>query len=546
VHTEPGAAKGSPIVVALVFLALVTVFLTWPQARYLSSKVAEHHDPHFSIWRIAWISHAIGDGRASGLFNANIFYPEPRTLAYSDATLLEGIAAAPLLHLGVHQILVYNLLLLSGIFASSAAMLWLCVRLTGSLQAAIVAAVIFGCLPYRIEHFMHLELQWTMWMPLGLLFLHDTIERGSWKSAGMTGACIGLQFLSSVYYGIFLSMFAGVMAVMELATLRSAEWRKPIVRLGGAALIAAAIIVPYAKPYRENARALGDRDAPEIAQYSASLSSYLASPRQNWFYGWTADRFGSNEARLFPGLVCVGLAIVSLFSRHRRFVWLYLVCALVSVELSLGFHGVLYRFLYEHVSLFRGLRAPARFGVLTACAGSVLAAFGAEHVLRRVSVKARSLVFAGCVAAILMEFASLPLPLIDINPAVPPIYQFIRQLEPGVLIELPVPRADRLPGSDPMYQYWSTAHWRLLVNGYSGYYPVSYVDMLAAMTEFPSDESIVWLKRLRVRYLVLHRASYTEVGQYEQHMQALLRRHDVVAMGTMKDWTADATLFELR
>ena len=66
------------------------------------------------------------------------------------------------------------------------------------------------------------------------------------------------------------------------------------------------------------------------------------------------------------------------------------------------------------------------------------------------------------------------------------------------------------------------------------------------MTEFPSDESIAWLKRLRVRYLVLHRGSYTDVGQYDQHMQALLRRHDVVAMGTMKDWTADATLFEIK
>jgi hypothetical protein len=489
----------------------------------------------------------IGEGRASGFFDANIFYPEPRTLAYSDATLLEGIVGAPLLYLGVHQIVVYNLLLLFGIFASSAAMLWLCLRLTGSLPAAIVGAVIFGGVPYRIEHFMHLELQWTMWMPLGLLFLHDTIERGSWGSAFMTGACIGLQFLSCVYYGIFLSVFAGLMAVVEVATIRSAAWRQPIVRLGGAALVAAAIMVPYAEPYRENAKALGDRQVDEVAQYSASLSSYLASPRQNWFYGWTADRFGSNEARLFPGLVCVGLAIVSLFSRHRRFVWLYVVCALVSVELSLGLHGVLYRFLHEHASMFRGLRAPARFGILTACAASVLAAFGADVLLRRISIApVRSLAFAGCVAAVLIEFISLPMFLTDINPAVPPIYRFIRQREPGVLMEFPVPQLDRLPGNDPLYQYWSTAHWQPMINGYSGYYPASYADTLSAMTAFPSDESIAWLKRLRVRYLVLHRGLYTDVGQHDAHMQALLRRNDFVRVVTMKDWTADATLFELR
>jgi hypothetical protein len=247
----------------------------------------------------------------------------------------------------------------------------------------------------------------------------------------------------------------------------------------------------------------------------ASLSSYLASPPQNWLYGWTAHRFGSNEARLFPGLGGLALAICSLFSRHRRYVWLYLTCACVSVALSLGLNGYAYTFLYDHLPLIRGLRAPARFGVFTLCAVSVLAGLGADALLRRISLtRLKTLVFAGAVGVLVTEFVSVPLLLMEVTPLVPPAYQLLRSLGPGVLMELPVPSPGELPGSDPQYVYWSTTHWRPMLNGYSGYYPRGYLDTLELMTQFPSDESIAALKRRHVRYLLLHRALYGD-AQYE-------------------------------
>ena len=56
------------------------------------------------------------------LFDANIFHPETGTLAYSDATLLQGLIGAPLLWVGVSPVLVYNLLLLTGIAGSGVGM----------------------------------------------------------------------------------------------------------------------------------------------------------------------------------------------------------------------------------------------------------------------------------------------------------------------------------------------------------------------------------------------------------------------------------------
>jgi hypothetical protein len=526
-------------------LAVITVLMTWPQSLYLSSKIAAHADPYFSIWRLAWITHALGNQPLRSLFDANIFYPELRTLAYSDATLLEGLVAAPFLGLRVQPVLVYNVLLLGGIFLSAAAMFLLCLRLTRNLGAALIGGVIFGFAPYRIEHYEHLELQWTMWMPLALLFLHESIDTSSWRAAMGCGISLSLQCLSSVYYGIFLGIFVALIAASEL--IRRKFNGRMVARLIGAAAIAVVISGPYAMPYRENARTLGSRDVNEIREYSARLSSYVAAPARNWLYGWTADRFGSTEARLFPGATALALILAALMSWHRRRVWGYAAAGLVCLLLSLGLNGTLYPLLVRFVPMFSGLRAPARFGVLTLCAVSVVAAFGTESITARLtSTRAKHTSVTLGLALILVEYSSVPMFLTEVPTALPPIYRLLRSLPPGVVMELPVPTLDQLPGNDPRYAYWSITHWRPLINGYSGYYPSSYLTTLDLMTQFPNPDVIARLKRLQVRYLLLHSHLYPTREKYKADLSVLEKRPDIAVQGTMNDWLTEATLLELK
>ena len=52
----------------------------------------------FPCWRLRWLAHALATPSSGfGFFNGNIFHPEPLALAYSDAMLVEGAIAAPLL-----------------------------------------------------------------------------------------------------------------------------------------------------------------------------------------------------------------------------------------------------------------------------------------------------------------------------------------------------------------------------------------------------------------------------------------------------------------
>jgi hypothetical protein len=79
--------------------AAFVVALTWPQAINPLS-VPDSRDSWFNMWRLAWIAHQLRADPVR-LFDANIYYPERGTLAYSDAILMQGVIPAPLFWLGL-------------------------------------------------------------------------------------------------------------------------------------------------------------------------------------------------------------------------------------------------------------------------------------------------------------------------------------------------------------------------------------------------------------------------------------------------------------
>ena len=234
-----------PLLSTTILLVGATIFVTWPQALYLATRVPGHDDSLFSIWRLCWIAHALPGG--GNLFDANIFYPHERTLALSDATFLEALIAAPFLWMGINKVLVYNLVFLSGIVSSGVGMFVLARYLTRDVAAAMVAALIFAVTPYRIEHFMHLELQWTVWMPLTIWALYRAFDEGTIRWGVLTGLFLWLQFISCVYYGAFLAVIASVLALM-LAAARPGDAMRALGPLALGAALAAALTLPYRCP----------------------------------------------------------------------------------------------------------------------------------------------------------------------------------------------------------------------------------------------------------------------------------------------------------
>jgi hypothetical protein len=535
------------LVAAPAVLAM-TVFVTWPQTLYMGDRFASHVDSYFSTWRLMWIAHALSSAPRS-LFDANIFYPSTGTLAYSDATLLQGLLAAPLLWAGVSPILVYNLLLLVGFAGSGLAMFVLARYLTGRIGPALVASGIFAMAPYRIEHFMHLELQWTMWMPLTLWALHRALAERSWRLGALGGLFLWLQMISCVYYGVFLTIAAGLL-VLTQAVMAPRETRAAWKALAAGALVAAVLTVPYALPYLENARTLGGRESYDVTQFSAWPTDYLVAAELNRLWGWTAKIWGGDERRLFPGLMAILLAGSALARRPKRETWLYVVMALAAIELSFGLNGYLYSWLFSRIPVLNGLRAPARFAIVAQCALAALAALGVRALQDRFGRGEPSRLAGVAAIALLLvtvESSNRPAFISAVsrpNPAAYDVYRAIRGIGPGVIIELPMPTLSSLPGQDAVYAFWSSTHWHPLVNGYSGYYPHVYAETANRMETFPDDESLARLGRLNVRYIIVHR-EFFGAGQYNELLLKMAAEPRLKPYGTYRDPAGEATLFLL-
>jgi len=530
---------------AITLVLALTVLVTWPQALHMSSMLSPHFDAQFSVWRLGWIAHALATA-PSQIFDANIFYPAPRTLAYSDATMLQGVIGAPLFWVGLSPVFVYNVMLFTGFAASGLALYLLMRHLTGSTEASLVAAAIFTVLPYRTEHFMHLEMQWVVFVPLTLWALHRAVEGGSLRYGAVAGVFIWLQVLSCIYYGVFLALWLAFFAPALVVLSASGRFRTRIAVVALAAVVAVVLIVPFAIPYVAAARDIGVRPDFEIARYSAAPVNYLASPEVNRVWGWTANRFGSTELRLFPGLVAVLLCGASLLRRPRRPVVLYAIVALVAIGFSFGTNNPAYAVLIEHAGMLRGFRSMSRFAALTGCAVAVLAGFGMQALLERTGWRERRRALTAVVLALIaIEAANHPLPLQQGSPReVPDLYRVLRSAPPGAVMELPLPRLAALPGFDPAYQTWALWHWKPLVNGYSGYYPRDYINTIIRMEVFPEDASINRLRAHGVRYVIVHRQLF-EAARLDNLMMRIAGRAELRPWGAYKDPLGMADLFEL-
>ena len=531
---------------ATLVVTALSVFVTWPQARLLSSHLAAHHDAYFSIWRLAWIAHALATSPRH-IFDANIFHPSPTTLAYSDATMLEGLAGAPLFWAGLPPVLIYNLLLFAGFVGSGLGMFVLARHLTKATGPALLAAAMFTMLPYRIEHFMHLELQWAMFIPLTFWALHRTAESKSWRWGIVAGLFLWLQVLSCVYYGVFLAMTLVVFVpVLVLAGHRDGM-RSLVPALTAAALVAAVLTIPFALPYRAVAHDLGGRATADIARYSASPMNYFSTTSLSWVWGWTANRWGGSELRLFPGAVALLLAAGALVRRPARPVIVYGITAAVAIELSFGLNGSLYRAIFERVDALQGFRSLSRFAVIASCAVAALAALGAETLLAhlRSAPRARAVAVPVLLALMMVDYGNRPMGLTPGDPVeAPDAYKVIRGAAPGAVLELPLPDLDHLPGWEPFYQAWSIWHWKPLINGYSGYYPRDYLTTVLRMAVFPEEGTIERLRAHDVRYVVVHRAFYDQEG-YARLMLRMAVRPEFKPWGAYKDSVGTADIFEL-
>ena len=405
--------------------------------------------------------------------------------------LLAGVAASPLIWLGIPPVVVYNLLLLASFVLSGVTMFWLVRALTGNTAAAFVSGLAFAFFPFRLEHYVHFELLSAFWMPIVLWVLHR-VMRGERpvRDGVLLGLLVAAQYHSSIYFGIYLATY---LVVVGGVLLCAASRPKTSLRaLAAAALVSGALIAPALPPYLHVRQSIGDRTADEVQFFSARPADHLLRDQPDRMEGEV------NERQLFPGLVVLTLALIGLWPLNTAVRWAYLAGLLLAFDMSLGSHGLLHPFVIEWFMPFKGLRVPARFGMVTGLSLSVLAGFGIARLLSFTPGRLAQVALAAALSGLIL-FEVWPSPNLRPLRPIHPVYVWLQQNPVHAAIEVPVTYED-----GPKYLLPSTTHWRSMVNGSSGSYPKSYRYIRGLMRKFPDPESLAELLSRDVSHVVVH------------------------------------------
>ncbi|HVD93208.1 MAG TPA: DUF6044 family protein [Vicinamibacterales bacterium] len=502
----------------LALLVGLTLVVTFPQVSHLRTGVHDFGDPLLNAWALAWTPHAVVTGAAP--LDANIFYPERSTLALSETLIFPALLGAPFRAAGANAILLHNLTLLSGYVFSGLTMFLLVTSLTRDRRAGTLAAVAFALCPLRTEYYPRVQQQLTYLMPLALYFVHRIFEGETRiRAFVLLGLTCGALFYSCVYYWVFFATVLPVVLLVYLLTRRRGNWRMA----GGlalAAIVTAALVAPAAPAYLHNRRLVGERQIDEVVRGSAELRDFRRPTADNLLYG-NRNRVGPNERNLFTGYVVPIVAAAAIVSPLGE--WLpYGAAFIASVDLSLGLNGRSYSWLYAHVVAYRALRVPARFAVLANMFLAILAGIGCSRVTARLSSDwQRNLLLVGLAGGVVLESLNRPLELRDMPTRVPAVYLWLHDNANGPVVEYPVDGLEgRIGPQDATYMYYSTTHWRWLLNGYSGFVPPSYVELRERLRDFPDRSSIDYLRERGARYLLVHERYYLR-GGFEPDVESL-------------------------
>ena len=499
---------------AVPIAALLAIVFTWPLVpRLATAGRVDSGDGRYGIWNVAWVARALTSDPAA-LYDANIFYPHPGALTFSEANLVAGVLAIPVWLATGDGLAAANSVVLLSFVLSALTMFALALRLTGGhVPASALAALGFAYSPFAFARLAHVQLLMTFPLPLTLLALHHFLDRPIARRAVLVGASMALTALACGYYGIFIGLTVG-WGLVWFSVARG-TWRSPRAWLVAAVapLTAAVLTVPFMLPYAAMRREGFARSLDDARLFSANWQAYLASAEL--VHAWLLARLDSWNEVLFPGILPLVFALVAVvWSRRgddqapsRTVVGFYLTMTLLAAWASFGPSAGLYTVLFSTLPFFDMIRAPGRFGVMVTLGVCALAALGLAATLRRLDGMPRRVAIAVLTVATLAGSTVGALPMVDRRP-LHPVYSRLAQMPRGAVAEFPyfIDRTDRHRHTEYMFE--SLHHWQPLINGYSDHVPPEAAADALVLAGYPSEEARAVLRRRGARYVVVHWESY--------------------------------------
>jgi hypothetical protein len=491
VNTERLGWRGA----ALAYLLGALAFW-WP----LPTRLATHvHGDRFDAWTTLWLMWHLDDRISAGELTAvtdRMLYPVGYNLwSFGHAALqLLGVG---LMQLGVPLVLAYNLLLLFGLWSAALAAHGLGRELGGSHRAGYVAGVLFATSPYLYGEGAAgcIELVAAGLLPLHAWMLVRVARAPTVRRTLAAAGVLAMIGPFNWYYTLFAGMFGLMFAAWQAL---AGQRRAAVAMLASFALagLVDAPLIPLVRretPNRppldaallqdpaswEAARALADArvpidelDASRIDAYDAMQVAMNQTPLRSLMLA----RFTVNPLGTTPGSLAIVVGVAGALYAGRR-AWGWLVLAGVSTVLTLGPWLMLddtppltdwsatlplpYGLAYENVPFFAKAYRPYRIGVIALMALAAAGSAGAASLPRRSGWAVAALGLVGFAQPFWAGDRPALRELSDAS--VPPIYDVLRDLPDGAVIELPL-QYQPLSIANARLQYNQVAHGKPLLN----------------------------------------------------------------------------------
>lgn len=525
-------------------LALAAAIVhTWPLATAPGALSLHYNsDVMLNEWIITWIQHQLPRAPLD-LFDANIFYPAKNALAFSEPLIVPALLGYPVRLLGGSPVLVHNLLLIAGLTMSVVAAYALAFRWTKDPAAGLLAGFVFTFNPQTLMRIEHLQAVHAYGLPLSLLAADTLLDRGERRHAVRLGLLLAVMGYTSGYLVVFALV---AIAVLVSARVRVLD-RARLTGLLTAAVIAVVLVSPLYLKYTQVADEQQMRRPVEsVYQFSASPDGYIASYSRFHHWLWQAGAPREFPDAYFPGLIVVALACAGVVGAgvrsggRGRIITMLGLCAVGGV-LSLGTRTPLYGWLYDYAPLISSLRAAGRFGILFLLGTGVIAGFGFAWLRGAMGPGSlRATVTAAVLLAVNLEQLRAPLTFSPFK-GIPGVYALLADAPgPVVLVEAPfhLPETIFLNGE---YVFNSTAHWRPLMNGYSGYTPATYREYVKRFWDFPDPGAVEAMRAAGATHLMVHPRQF---GPYaDETMKTVLANPALERLAVGRD---EITLFRIR
>lgn len=519
--------------VILLIYGAVSLVLSFPVPLRLTTFLPGGlGDPPLNLWILGWNFLHFHNLDFSTYWNGNFHYPCDNATAYSDPLIGIALAAYPF-HVLTHDLIAtHNLFFLFTFVASAFSVFLLSRHLTGDCFAAFIGGLIFAFSPYRFSQTGHIQVLAAMWLPLIFLAMHLALERSRLPYYLMFLLLILLNALTSGYLGIYLNVFILLFLILIPGT-RKAPF---VIGISICMLICLGILWPL---YHHITSISGYCccSLETLRSLSPDLHSFFKVIPQNLIYGKLLGRSFARvwqEKLLFPGLVPVLLTasyLILIRGKGGRIPLFYLGMIFLGLIFALGpfidICGVRlpapYSLLYSFAPGFKSLRFPGRMMIFALLGMSIIS----SYLLARISLEAsrlkKSLFFGALAFLIILEGCSLPLPGLRLPGAasLPFPYKWLADAPPGPVAEYPL--ADCQSDGDSIYMYYSTFHWKPLVNGYSRVLPPGRESLNKTLQKFPAPVALDTLSSIGVRYILVHLGQYREDAREEM----ILRLNDL-------------------